>query len=249
MAEYIIGGIIAAIVIVLGAAIIRFNLKRLYIIRCAKAATDQQLEAIYTQIESLGTETPSCAALARTNRRSGCDADWTLAVPAFVQPGAGQSISMLTTPEVEFSFTSVSPSEAVLRGSIYRILPIPRLRTKTGKVRNQFSPQRCVAGSAQLSSALTELCPKYPIDFLSYLLTPGAETFEFDPMNQARFGGNPSWVQDPELPECKDCRKRMRLVLQLPGTLLPGKPLPRGTFFFFACLGHPKNTKTVAQFT
>lgn len=33
--------------------------------------------------------------------------------------------------------------------------------------------------------------------------------------NLNRVGGAPSWIQDPEYPECPDCKERMRFVMQL----------------------------------
>jgi hypothetical protein len=240
--------IIAAIAIPLAVVLIRFNRKRLHIIRCAHAAGAEQLEAIYTHIDHLGTQAPSCAVLARTNRCSGSDGDWSVPVPPFVEPWAGRTISADVASDVTFRFAASAAPEPVLRGQIYRVLPAPRHLTKGGKARNQFSPGKYVTGNPQLLSALSAVCPEYPAELLAYLLAAGAETFEFDPMFQARIGGSPSWVQDAEFPECGQCRKRMSLILQLPGAMLPGKPMAEGTFFFFGCVKHPDKTKTVAQF-
>lgn len=248
MLKIVLGVIIAAIVIPLAVVLIRFNRKRVHIIRCAKAADAQQLDAIYKNIEHLGTQAPSCAVLARTNRRSGSDGDWSVPVPAFVEPWAGKTISADVAPEVTFRFAPSAAPEPVLRGQIYRVVPAPRHATKRGKARNQFSPSKYVTGNPQLLSALSAVCPEYPAELLAYLLAAGAETFEFEPMFQARIGGSPSWVQDAEYPECEECRKRMNLILQVPGAMLPGRPMAEGTFFFFGCVKHPDKTKTVAQF-
>ena len=43
-------------------------------------------------------------------------------------------------------------------------------------------------------------------------------------------------------------RYSMSMILQLPGSLLPGKPSPEGMFFFFGCVTHPEEIKTDAQF-
>lgn len=250
MLKIIAAGIIAAVAIFLAVVLIAFNRKRLHVIRCAKEASAQQLEAIYALIDGLGSETPSCAVLARTNRHSGSDHDWSIQVPSYVEAWASRAISVDVGPDIAFRWTATAPaaSEPVLRGRVYRMVPVPRHLTKSGKARNQFSPGKYVASDPQLLRALAAVCPAYPTDLLGYLLAAGAETFEFDPMFQARIGGSPSWVQDAAFPECKDCRKRMSLVLQLPGAMLPGKPLAEGTFFFFACAKHPENTRTVAQF-
>ena len=248
MLKIVIATIVAALAVLLAIILIRFNRKRLHIIRCAEAATDQQLEAIYAHIERLGTETPSCAILARTNRRSGSDEDWSIPVPPYVEPWGGRSISAKNGSDVTFCFVSSNAFEPILRGRAYRILPVPRHLTKSGKARNQFSPGKYVASNPQLLLALAAVCPAYPAELLAYLLAAGAETFEFDPMFQARVGGSPSWVQDAEFPVCVECKKRMSLILQLPGAMLPGKKMAEGTFFLFGCARHSDNTKTVAQF-
>jgi hypothetical protein len=248
MLKIVIGTLVATIAIALAVVLIRFNLKRLRIIRCAGNASDAELEAIYAQIDSLGTETPSCAVLARTNRRSDSEGDWSIVVPSFVEPWSGRTILADVGSDVAFRLACSGASEPRLRGKVYRVVPVPRTLTKSGKARNQFSPSKYVAGNPDLMSALSAVCPEHPTELLAYLLAAGAETFEFDPMFQARIGGSPSWVQDAEFPECEQCRKRMSLILQLPGAMLPGKPMAEGTFFFFACVRHPDNTRTVAQF-
>ncbi len=247
MLKIVFGVVIAAMAIPLAVVLMRFNRKRLHIIRCAQAADDQQLEDIYSQIDHLGTQTPSCAVLARTNRRSGTDTDWTIPVSSFVEPWAGGTISTDASAGVSFRRASSTTPEPVLRGQVYRIVPVPRNLTKTGKERNQFSPDKYVKDNPRLMSALAAVCPEYPTDLLAYLLAAGAETFEFDPIFQARVGGSPAWVQDAEFPVCTECGKRMSLVLQLPGALLPGKPMPDGTLYLFGCIKHPAQTKTVTQ--
>ena len=81
MVKIIIAAVVAAVVLLLAVVLILFNRKRLHIIRCAKAANGQQLEAIYTLIDRLSTEAPTCAVLARTSRRSANDGDWVIPVP------------------------------------------------------------------------------------------------------------------------------------------------------------------------
>jgi hypothetical protein len=246
--KIVLGAIVAAAALLLAIVLIRFNRKRLHVIRSAKAATAQQLEAVYTQIDHLGTEAPSCAVLARTNLHSQDDREWVIPVPSYVEAWGGRVISAEAGSDVAFRFSALSASQPILRGRVYRIVPVPRHLTKSGKARNQFSPSEYVHSSSQLLAALRAVCPAYPGELLAYLLAGGAETFEFDPMFQARIGGSPSWVQDAEFPNCPECKKRMSLILQLPGALLPGKKLPEGTFFFCGCAKHPDKTKTVAQF-
>jgi hypothetical protein len=126
---------------------------------------------------------------------------------------------------------------------------VPRTRLKSGKLRNLFSPKRYLSGTPELTRALREVCPAHPGELLCYLLCVGQESFEFEPIDQARVGTVPAWVQDAEWPTCPQCRRRMSVILQIPGTLLWPKPSPRGTFYWFGCKRHPERTETVAQFT
>ena len=101
MLKTIVISVIAAVVIPLAIVLIRFNRKRLHIIRCAEAATPEQLEAIYAHIDVLGTESPSCALLARTNRRSASNDDWTLPIPPYVEPWAAPEQKLFKRKELE----------------------------------------------------------------------------------------------------------------------------------------------------
>jgi hypothetical protein len=141
-------------------------------------------------------------------------------------------------------------TEPMLLGRVYRLVRVPRHQTKNStKQRNAYSSQQYIAKNPALLSALGDVCRKYPDDLLSYLLCVGRESFEFEPIDQVRIGTSPAWVQDPEYPICDDCKKRMRLVLQLPGTLVSKKSFHRGTFYLFGCATHPHQTKSLGQFT
>jgi hypothetical protein len=225
------------------------NRKRRYIIRCAEDASPEQLEAIYHQIESCGGETPACAILARTNARSGGVEDLSIPVPPYVQPWAGRVISAEGGGiDLAFRFSSSRASPAIVRGKQYRIVPVLRQRTKSGKPRNQYSPKKYMSNNPDVLRPLQAVCSRYPAELLGYLLATGCDSFECEPTDQTRIGGSPSWVQDPEFPKCGVCQKSMSMILQLPGSLLPGKPSPEGMFFFFGCATHPEETKTDAQF-
>lgn len=238
----------AAVVLLLGALLIRFNLKRRHIIRRAEAATPEELEAVYAGIASAGSATSTCAVLGRTNQQLGGEDNWALPVPACVDGWAGRGIEADGGGEPSFRLTDRAPADAVLRGRVYRVVPVPRTATKDGRGRNRLTPSAYLVRNPRLQEALAAICPRHPAELLAYLLTPGAATFEFEPSFQARFGGSPSWVQDAEFPTCPECRRRMELILQLPGALLPGRPLPEGTFYLFGCRQHPDQTRTVSQF-
>jgi len=247
-------GIVIAIVVGAAALLLAIVLTRSclilrHIARCTRDATGDELEAIYSEVECLGSESPTCAVMAVTNRTASSETEWAIPVPSFIGPWAGKVISVEKGDVVEFRLSDSANRETVLRGKTHRIIAVPRRKTKTGRAQNQFSPEKYIASNPKLVDALKAVCPAYPKELLSYLLLPGMDTFEFDPIFQARIGGNPVWIQGAEFPNCDQCKTRMSLILQLPGNMLPGKPISEGTFYFFGCMKHPDRTKTVLQFS
>ncbi len=211
----------------------------------------ETLERIYVAIEALGSEVPTGYVLARTNRTT---ADDRLLIPLTglkaPTPWVALEVEIRVAREVTFSFSSPTVKEPQLLGKIFRPVAVPRSLTKSAaKARNTFDPSRYLASSEELRNALAAACPDNPLGLLAYLLCAGREGFEFDPIDQARIGTTPSWVQDPEHQTCPQCGRRMTLVLQLPGTVLSRKAFHRGTFFLFGCMSHPSETKSLAQFT
>jgi len=241
------GAAVAALAVVL----VRFNLKRRHVLGCAATATAEQLERIYVLVEQQGSVPASGYVLARTNRRTS-ETRCLVPVPAEIRelPWAGRVIEATVSNGVDFRFVTSTASEPTLLGCVYRPVRVPRHRTNSsGKERNTFAPERYVASSAELLTALTVMCPRYPTELLSYLLCVGRESFEFEPMDQARIGTSPAWVQSAEHQTCDECHQRMQLVLQLPGTVISSKSFHRGTFYLFGCAKHPEQTKSLGQFT
>lgn len=246
----LLGGIVAAAAIVLAVVLIRFNRKRMAIVRAATAATERQLEAIYTLVEGSSTLPAAGHMLARTNRRS-ADPACIIPIPEDL-PGfawAGKRIEVTIAKEVEYRFIEPAPGAPTLLGKVVRPVRIPRYRSgRAGTVRNAFAPEKYLAACPELRAALVEVCPVYPAELLAYLLCIGGETFEFEPINQARIGATAAWVQSPEHQNCGVCGKRMALILQLPGMAISPKHLHEGTFYLFGCVRHPDQTSSVAQF-
>jgi hypothetical protein len=243
--------VILAFAILLAAVLVPFRRKRLHISRCAAAASPEDLEHIYKLIDALGTVPWNGYVLARTNKRaneSRCLVPVPLDLVGF--PWAGKVIEALAGKDVQFRFVEAAVTEPALLGHLYRPVRVPRHRTKKStKERNTFAPDRYVTSSGELQSALSLLCQKYPTELLAYLLCAGRESFEFEPIDQARIGTSPAWVQDPEHPTCPECGVRMHLVVQLPGTVISEKAFHRGTFYLFGCPVHPDRTKSLGQFT
>lgn len=237
--------------IALSVVLVRFNRKRLLIIRATAAASANQLDNIYKLVERTGTVAASGYVLARTNKRIS-DSRCLIAVPMLVQtfPWAGKVVEVVASREVVFKIVEAATVETSLLGNVYRPVQVPRHQAKrSAKVRNAFSPEKYIADSPALHEALGEVCPEYPAELLAYLLCIGRESCEFEPMDQARIGTSPAWVQDPQHPSCDKCGKPMVLVLQLPGTTISEKAFHRGTFYLFGCARHPDQTASLGQFT
>lgn len=242
---------LSAATIALAWVLVRFNRKRLHIARCAGSASQEQLERIYALVEQIGTVPANGYVLARTNTRTS-NTRCLIPVPSGLQgfPWSGRIVEVRVTKEVGFHLVEVPVVEPSLLGKLYRPVRVPRHQTKgSAKQRNIFSPASYIANNPDLLAALRGVCPKYPQELLSYLLCIGRESFEFEPIDQARIGTSPAWVQDPEHQTCDECGKRMHLVVQLPGLVISEKAFHRGTFYLFGCLVHPHLTKSVGQFT
>ena len=230
--------------------IIRFNIKRIHIIRAASRATPEQLEGVYRLVEECGTEAPHGFVLGRTNDTV-ADPSCRIAIPGQFEdfPWAGGTIAVETGTEIRACFTADSVPSTQLLGRKYRVVAVPRIVSRDGKKKSLFAPARLVKLNNTLASSLATICPTYPSELLAYLLSAGLASFEFDGIHQARIGTSPAWIQDPEFPSCEQCRKRMALIVQLPGTLLHKKGFHRGTFYLFGCKEHPDKTQSVTQYT
>jgi hypothetical protein len=150
---------------------------------------------------------------------------------------------------VQFRFVDTTEQLTQLLGRQYRAVAVPRVRIKSGKARNRFNPKQYLKDNAELEEKLARICPQYPAELLSYLLCAGQESFEFEPIFQARIGTSSAWVQEPEFKYCPRCDKRMALILQVPGSLIHPKRFHSGTFFQFGCKAHPDQTASLGQFT
>jgi len=234
----------------LGVALIRFNRKQTHVRKCARRASNTQLEGIYERLTAGGSEPPNGFILARTNRATE-DASNLIRIPDGLAdfPWAGQTVSVNAMEEPEFTFVPDQSMETRLLGKVYEAVAVPRFRSKSGKLRNSYQPTKYLASDPVLAERVKSACPEYPLELLSYLLAAGGDTFEFDAINQARIGTSAAWLQEPEFQSCPQCGKRMILIIQLPGTLAHRKHFHEGTFFLFGCQTHPQETSVVRQFT
>jgi hypothetical protein len=247
--SWILIGLALAGFTALGVVILRFNLKHRHIARCARAATPDQLDRVYASIEQIGTESPAGYMLVRALRPAP-DADCVVPLPNGLEefPWGGKAVRITCGKDAEFRVVDEPGTEARLGGQTYRLVRVPRVQQKkSGKVRNVFAPERYIAQSPQLLATLREICPESPAELLSYLLM-GNDSFEFDSIDQGRVATSPSWLQGAEWQSCDVCKKRMALILQIPGIMIT-KQLSEGTCYFFGCVSHPEQTRWLTQFS
>jgi len=229
--------------------VIAFNVKRRQVAACAAEAGDDALERIYRLVEDLG-DTPSTTFVLGKTNRSTPEVSSRISVPDELEEFAwkGRTYQIDADEDVVFRRIDSPGGEARFMGKDYRPIAVPRSQTKSGKFRNAFSPDKYYSASEDLRRALTALCPKYPMELLSYLVCSGRDSFEFDAEMQARIGASIAWVQSPEFPNCDECGRRMTLILQVPGTMLHPKRFHEGVFYLFGCKQHPDETKSVVQY-
>jgi hypothetical protein len=241
--------LVFALLAKLAVVLVGFNRKRVHIIRAASGATDDQLEEIYKQVEASDSQVSKGWVLARTNAVVE-DESCIVRVPDLPDfPWSGKSIRIEADKSVQFRLNEEKAPHTQLLGRIYTPVAVPRIQLKSGKARNRFDPKQYLKSNAALRDKLATVCPEYPTELLSYLLCAGHQSFEFEPIDQARIGTSAAWVQDPEFQSCGQCKKRLRLILQLPGTLVHKKAFHAGTFYLFGCASHPDQTATIVQYT
>jgi len=249
------GGVLAGIVAVavglaLAAVLVPFNVKRRHIIKAARSASDEQLDAIYRLVDTLAPEKASAGVLAFTNRRVTNDTN-IIHIPSWLDrcPWSEKTIVIDVTPKPIARLIYEPVVESQFAGKAFRAVKVPRTTSRTGKAKNLFSPKRYLTGNAELRAALAAVCPRHPESLLAFLLCSARESFEFDPINQARIGGSPAWIQNPDPPTCAACAKKLRFIAQVPGPLLSAERLSNSTFYVFGCVMHQDTLEMVEQFT
>lgn len=246
---WLVASVVIAGVLALGVVMARFARKRAHIALCAAAASDSDLEDIYGIIETLGEVAPAGFVLGRTNRTT-ADTSRCVAIPQILEdfPWAGKAYAYQPDDEAGFKEIEAATDETRFLGQLYRPVAVPRYQIKSEKLRNAFAPQKYVQSSDALRTALAALCPDYPTELLAYLLCIGRDSFEFDGEMQGRIGTSAAWVQEADFQTCDHCKRRMSLILQIPGKVLDPKSFGEGVLYLFGCKQHPEATKTVTQF-
>ena len=246
----VLAAIVGAGALALAVALLRFNAKRIAVIRVAERLTDASLHHIYGLVESSGHERSDAFVLGRLNAPAPTD-QHIISVPQGLPsfPWSDHRIALSEFDELSLRLAPSEPSAAQLNGRTYRLVRVPQNRTAAGKPRRVYVPERYTAANTELLHALRSIEPNYPFELLSYLLCAGHESFEFDSVDQARINGSPAWMQGGEFPLCNKCRRRLRFMIQIPGTMLRAKRLREATVYVFGCVAHPDMTKVLSQFS
>lgn len=255
MLFWLLGAVLATGASIFAYWIALFNLQRLHIQKAASGASPQQLRHVYDLVEAVGSVPSTGYVLARSNLTRPDQRSLVLIPQRLADfPWSGRCIEVRNSGDVEMLLLPIDPTDGhsgvvALNGVVYFPVCVPRERSQKGKLRNIFEPSRYYAKSADLQAALGKICSKHPQDLLSYLLCVGRDSFEFDPIYQARIGNRASWIQRDDTPSCPHCQKSMQLVVQLPGLCIGGDANPNDTYYFLGCKKHLEVTALISQRT
>ncbi len=230
--------------------LVRFNLKRMHIKRAAEAASDEALDAVWREIESLSDEPPTAAILVRTNGTPHSDAS-AISIPSDLRgfPWAGWTLHCASEEQLELRKGAAPDGCSGLAGLQLRSLLIPRFKTKSGKFRNAYAPSKYLQRSRLLRGQLAGICERYPEELLGHLLSL-TDTFEFDALRQVRISGSPGWAQTAAFRSCPTCGRKAQFVVQIPGELLPSRRRSRpDACYVYSCRHHPTEVELVVQYT
>lgn len=244
--------IAATILLPLAVSMVRFNLKRRAIIRSVRAASGAQLDAVYRIIEAAAAGDPGACLLVRSNETASSNEN-AIALPAGLSkfPWAGKRLkiegALRDVPAIAV-VDATDEGRSALGGKLFRPLRLPARRGKSGKsARNIYASSALLRMLPDLQPALSDICPQYPADTLTYLLGSGSESYEYEPIDQCRIASGIAWIQEPEVPRCADCVAPPAFIVQIPGMMLSPR-LGEGNFYIFGCRTHVTNLMCVTQF-
>lgn len=133
-------------------------------------------------------------------------------------------------PEAEFKITTV-PIDAQFFWPPYRSTPGKR----GGHI---FAVARYLKFSPSLKVLAEQFYPSNPEALVEALLSDRGILG-----SPVRIGLAPEWIQGGRFHKCPQCRKAMRLVVQIEGNLINPR-LADGNFYLFGCERHPHVTVT-----
>lgn len=242
----------AAILLPFAVSLVRFNLKRHVIIRSVRAATAAQLEAVYGIIEAAAAKDPGACLLVRSNEAAPSNQN-VVALPASLPecPWAGKRLEIrgdLKDKPIIAVVDATSEARSALGGQLFRPLRLPARRGKSRRsARNVYAPSALLRMLPDLQPTLAAICPQHPTDTLTYLLGPGTESYEYEPLAQCRIASGITWIQGPEEPQCIACSTPPAFIMQIPGEMLSPR-LGEANFYVFGCRTHTTHLMCLTQY-
>lgn len=253
--EWFINGFFALVGLAIAAGLLAFVIaaakqsrKRRAVEQFLAQASPEQTSRIKKLVESIGTEPSVGGLLVDSGERE--NGVTSISIPEGIHdlPWAGKSVKFSFSPEPIFSVSEENSGRTLIGGRVYQYMAVPRIKTKSGKLRNVFDLARYTELCPELLPLLKEISEDYPIETLSAILWNG-ELGPPEPVDQLRIGTSTAWMQQPEWQYCEICRKRMKLIVQVPGPETGEKTYRESTLYLFGCNDHPHETKSLAQFS
>lgn len=205
----------------------------------ADSIKSSKFEAILDAISSIGDVQPTAALLIKQSTESDANV-YSLFIPPFLENAwAGKSIRFEIEGNLEIRLVE-GMGESWLGKTKFRELPAPRVKLKNGKEQNIWSCQRYLSRSSNLNALLKPVAESDRAEALEYILGPSV-----------RVCGGIEWVQGAEYPKCKECRGKMKFVLQVAGAWFPKKldfDVHESEIYIFSCEKHPTQVEKVVQF-
>lgn len=247
---WIIALIVAAGFCWLAITIVKYNLELRAVRIVASALPSGQTDEIFRLIEAIGT-VPSKGFVGVMRGAPEPNGELKLLLPEGMPefPWGGMAMDIRAAPK-----RSELPAEFKIHGQSLEVgeidvlpihwIAIPTIEVgKKGRQQGVFSLDRYIRLSPALGRMLGEMYPRDPRALLTQILSVDGLTHSSEPFDQLRSGLAPAWVQTPRFHKCPECHRPMRLILQVPGTLLESR-LAEGTFYHFGCPTHPTKTVT-----
>jgi hypothetical protein len=242
---------VAGLIVWLGPIIVRDRHEIRVITQAIEALSSQERDELFDLIEGLGNA-PSKGAIglfkpgnlglsqvALTLPTKIADYPW---AGLFVTVGAGADRKMW--PPVEFALADLPPFEIQSRYKLDRFCIIPAYQSQTAKKASSvFSIDRYLKLSPRLKARVDEIYPENPSRFLARLLSPNGKWEQSSGYDQVRFGLSAEYLQEYKLHKCKQCKRPMKLIVQMPGGMIMSR-LGDGTAYLLGCTSHPDITVT-----
>jgi hypothetical protein len=97
--------------------------------------------------------------------------------------------------------------------------------------------------SPQLRDMAIGIYPANPDRLVAKLLSPDGKSEHRAGYDQVRLGLTAEYLQDYRNHKCVKCKRPLRLVIQVPGSMIHRR-LGDGTAYLFGCASHPEDTVT-----